>query len=154
MKVYSTVIAVCFYKFHIWENSGSWDMARNSLAQSELQDFSINCRTLKLAVSHKEVNETNLFLVRPSNSFLRNGSLDISHFWHSGRQFEYWKTDRVLFSRKIHFWPKLGQKVPSRMAAKKGFFFFFLNFGHVSFSEKLSIMKTNIVFDISPTYLV
>ena len=45
-----------------------------------LQDFSINCRTLKLAVSHKEVNEINWFLVCPSNSFLRNGSLDFSDF--------------------------------------------------------------------------
>ena len=89
MKVYSTVIAACFYKFHIWENSGSLDMAQNSLAQSELQDFSINCRTLKLAVSHKEANEINLFLVCPSNSFRRNGSLDFSNFWHSGRQIEY-----------------------------------------------------------------
>ena len=50
-----------------------------------LQDFSINCRTLKLAVSHKEVNEINWFLVCPSNSFLRNGSLDFSDFWHNGR---------------------------------------------------------------------
>ena len=50
-----------------------------------LQDFSINCRTLKLAVSHKEVNEINRFLVCPSNGFLRNGSLGFSHFWHNGR---------------------------------------------------------------------
>ena len=50
-----------------------------------LQDFSINCRTLKLAVSHKEVNEINWFLVCPSNSFLRNGSLDFSDFWLNGR---------------------------------------------------------------------
>ena len=124
MKVCITVILVCLNKFHIWENSGSWDMAQNSLGQSGLRDFSINCRTLKLAVSHKEVNEINLFLVCPSNSFPRNSSLDFSDFWHSGRQIEYWKTDRVLFSRKIHFWPKLGQKLPSRMAAKKGFFGF------------------------------
>ena len=40
-----------------------------------LQDFSINHRTLKLAVSHKEINEINWFLVCHSNSFLRNGSL-------------------------------------------------------------------------------
>ena len=50
-----------------------------------LQDFSINCRTLKLAVSHKEINEINWFLVCPSNSFLRNGSLGFSDFWHNGR---------------------------------------------------------------------
>ena len=43
-----------------------------------LQDFSINCRTLNLAVSHKEINEINWFLVCPSNSFLRNGSLGFS----------------------------------------------------------------------------
>ena len=40
-----------------------------------LQDFSINRRTLKLAVSHKEINEINWFLVCSSNSFFRNGSL-------------------------------------------------------------------------------
>ena len=50
-----------------------------------LQDFSINRRTLKLAVSHKEINEINWFLVCPSNSFLRNGSLGFSDFWHNGR---------------------------------------------------------------------
>ena len=54
-----------------------------------LQDFSINHRTLKLAVSHKEINEMNCFLVRPSNSFLRNGSLGFSDFWRNGRKFEY-----------------------------------------------------------------
>ena len=45
-----------------------------------LQDFSINRRTLKLAVSHKEINEINWFLVLPSNGFLRNGSLGFSDF--------------------------------------------------------------------------
>ena len=50
-----------------------------------LQDFPINCRTLNLAVSHKEINEINWFLVCPSNSFLRNGSLGFSDFWHNGR---------------------------------------------------------------------
>ena len=50
-----------------------------------LQDFSINRRTLKMAVSHKEINEINWFLVRPSNSFLRNGLLGFSDFWRNGR---------------------------------------------------------------------
>ena len=49
------------------------------------QDFSINRRTLKLAVSHKEINEINWFLVCPCNSFLRNGLLGLSDFWHDGR---------------------------------------------------------------------
>ena len=35
MKVYITVILVCLRKFHIWENSGSWDMAQNALGQSD-----------------------------------------------------------------------------------------------------------------------
>ena len=35
MKVYITVIAVCLNKFHIWENSGLWDMAPNGLDQSD-----------------------------------------------------------------------------------------------------------------------
>ena len=51
----------------------------------KLQDFSINLRTLKLAVSHKEIHEINWFLVCLSNSFLRNGSLGFSDFWHNGR---------------------------------------------------------------------
>ena len=84
MKVYITVIAVCLNKFHIWGNSHSRYIAQNDLGQSGLQDFSINCRTLKLAVSHKEINEINWFLVCPSNSFLRNGSLGFSDFWHNG----------------------------------------------------------------------
>ena len=50
-----------------------------------LQDFSINWRILKLAVSHKKINGINCFLVCPSNSFLRNGSLGFTDFWHNGR---------------------------------------------------------------------
>ena len=50
-----------------------------------LWDFSINYRTLKLPVSHKEINEINCFLVCPSSSFLRNGSLGFSDFRHNGR---------------------------------------------------------------------
>ena len=50
-----------------------------------LWDFSINRRTLKLAVSHKEINKINCFLVCLSNSFLRNGSLGFSDFWRDGR---------------------------------------------------------------------
>ena len=54
-----------------------------------LQNFSINRKTLKLAVSHKEFNEINWFLVCPSNSFLKNGSLSFSDFWHVGWSFEH-----------------------------------------------------------------
>ena len=39
MKVYDTVIVVCVNKFHIWENSGSWDMAQNALGQSDCGIF-------------------------------------------------------------------------------------------------------------------
>ena len=45
-----------------------------------LRGFLIIHGTLKLAVSHKEINEMNWCLVWPSNSFLRNGSLRFSHF--------------------------------------------------------------------------
>ena len=124
MKVYITVILVCLNKFHIWENSGSWDMAQNSLGQSGLRDFSINCRTLKLAVSHKEVNEINLFLVCPSNSFPSNGSLDFSDFWHSGRQIEYWKTDESFFPEKFIFGPNLGKNYLAEWLQKRVFLVF------------------------------
>ena len=39
MKVYIIVIAVCLNKFHIWENSGSWDMDKNPLGQSDCGIF-------------------------------------------------------------------------------------------------------------------
>ena len=39
MKVYDTVIVVCVNKFHIWENSGSRDMAQNALDQSDCRIF-------------------------------------------------------------------------------------------------------------------
>ena len=84
VKVYIAVILVCLNKFfHIWENSGIWDMAQNALGQPDAGFF--NHRTLKLAVSHKEINEINWFLVCSSISFLRNGSLTFSDFWHNGR---------------------------------------------------------------------
>ena len=79
---------------------------------TRLWDFSINLRTLKLAVSHEEINGINWFLVCPSNGFLRSGWLGFSDFWHSGRKFQYWKTDRALSSKKIHFCPNLGKKDP------------------------------------------
>ena len=50
-----------------------------------LQDFSINRWALKLAVSYKEINEINWFLVCPFNSFLRNGLLVFPDFWHNSR---------------------------------------------------------------------
>ena len=50
-----------------------------------LRNFSINRGTLKLAVSNKEINETNWFLVCLCNSFLRNGPLCFSDFWRNGR---------------------------------------------------------------------
>ena len=46
-----------------------------------LQNFSINRRTLELAVSHEEINGINWFLVCPPNS----GSLGFSDFLHNGR---------------------------------------------------------------------
>ena len=78
-----------------------------------LQDFSINRRTLKLAVSHKEINGINWFLVCHSNSFLRNGPLGFSNFWHNGRVVKYWKTNRVIFPWKFIFGPKLGKRAPN-----------------------------------------
>ena len=63
-----------FLKKMFYAKNGEWN-----------QDFSINHRTLKLGVSQKEINEINWFLVCPSKSFLRNGSLGFSDFWDNGR---------------------------------------------------------------------
>ena len=80
-------------------------------------------RTLNLAVSHKEINGINWFLMCPSNIFLRNGS-GFSDFWHNGRQFKYWKTDSRFFQENS-FLPKFGQKGP-RMAPQNRVLDFFL----------------------------
>ena len=84
MKVYIMVILACFRKFLIgkfwflrYGPKCSWPI--------RLQDFSINRRTLKLAVSHKEIDEINWFLMCRSNSFLRNGSLGFSAFRQNSR---------------------------------------------------------------------
>ena len=73
-----------------------------------LWDFSINRRNLKLAVSNKEIIEINWFLVCLSSNFLRSGSLGFFPLGNSNIA----KTDRALFSRKIHFWPQFWQKGP------------------------------------------
>ena len=39
MKACITVILLCLNKFHIWENSGFWDMAQNALGQSDCRIF-------------------------------------------------------------------------------------------------------------------
>ena len=39
MKVCIIGIAVCLNIFHIWQNSGSWDMAQNALGQSDCGIF-------------------------------------------------------------------------------------------------------------------
>ena len=69
-----------------------------------LRDFSISHRTLKLAVSHKEINEINLFLVCPSNSFLIFGTMvDNSNIE---------KMAEPIFPGKLIFGPNLGKKGP------------------------------------------
>ena len=89
-----------------------------------LRDFSINRRTLNMAVSHKEINAINWFLVSPSNSFLRNGSLDFSDFSYNGRWFEYWKKFGANLGKRAQNGPKIG------------FWGFFEKSCHVSFSWK------------------
>ena len=98
-----------------------------------LQNFSINRRTLKLAVSHKETNETNWFLVCPSNSFLRNGSLGFSDFWHNGRYIRIrilknWQSP--FFLGKIIFGSNLGKRTQN--GPRIGFLGFFEKFCDVS----------------------
>ena len=64
-------------KFHICENYGSWDMVQNALGQSDcgifqsMQGSKIGCISwrLKLAVSHKDSNGINWFLVYGHTAF-------------------------------------------------------------------------------------
>ena len=82
-----------------------------------LQDFSIDHRTLKLTVSHKEINDTNWFLVYPSISFLRNGSLGFSGFWHNGRLIRILKAWQSPFFQENSFLAQIWAKGP-RMGPK------------------------------------
>ena len=85
MKVYITVILVCLEQISYWGKLSFLRYGPKCSWPIRLRDFSINRRTLKLAVSHEEINERNPLLLYPSNSFLRNGSLGITDFWHNGR---------------------------------------------------------------------
>ena len=61
---------------------------------------------------------------------------------------EYLKTDRALFSRKIHFCPKMGKKCPKWLLNRV--FWIFWKIFSFSFYWKLAKMETNILVDISP----
>ena len=66
--------------------------------------------------------------------FLWNGSLVFFNFLHDGRSLESLKTDRALFSWKIYFCPKFGQKWP-KMAPQNSFLDFLKNVLTISFLE-------------------
>ena len=80
--------------------------------------------------------------VRQFGIFLKNESLAFSDFLQNSRWFEYLKTDRVLFSRKIHLCSNLDKNGP------KIVFFYFLKL--LVFSWKWSKMKTNVMNILPP----
>ena len=97
-----------------------------------LQNFSINHRNLKLAVSNKEINEINWFLVCLSNSFLRNGSSGFLIFGTMVGNSNIEKLTGPFFPRKFIFGPNFGKRAQN--APKTGFLGFFQKFCDVSFS--------------------
>ena len=99
-----------------------------------LQDFSINRRTLKLPVSHKEINEINWLLVCSSNSFLRNGSLGFLIFGTLVGNSNIEKLTEPFFPGKFIFGPNLGKRAQN--GPNLGFLGFLEKFCHVSFSWK------------------
>ena len=99
-----------------------------------LPEFSINHRTLKLAVSHEEINGVNWFLVCPFNSFLMNCLLGLTDFWHNVDNQNIEKLTLLFFPRKFIFvqiWANRAQNSP-----KIWFSGFFEKFCYVSFSWK------------------
>ena len=111
--------------FLVYGPKCSWPM--------KLQDFSVNLRTLKLAVFYKGINEINWFLVCLSNSFLRNGSLGL--FLIFGTMVDNANieklTETFFFQEKsflTQIWAKRAQN-----ATKIGFFKFFEKFCYVRF---------------------
>ena len=110
------------------------------------------CRNLKLAVSRKEINRINWFLVlwykiqeslklvcpsiRQFSIFLRNDILFFSDFGTMVNNWNIQKLTEPCFSRKIHFCPDLGEKGQNgHMAPKQGFLKFLKDFV-ISFSWK------------------
>ena len=77
-----------------------------------LRDFSINQRTLKLTVSHKEINGINRFLVCPSNSFFKNVWLVFLIFGTMIDNANIEKPTKPFLFGKIHICPNLGKKGP------------------------------------------
>ena len=111
----------------VYDPKCSWPM--------KFHDFSINLRTLKLAVFYKGINEINSFLVCLSNSFLRNGSLGLSLiFGTMVDNVNIEKLTETFFQEKsflVQIWAKRAQNGP-----KIGLFGFFEKFCHVSFFPK------------------
>ena len=76
-----------------------------------LRDFSIDCRTLKLVVSHKEINEINCFLVCPTIF----SAMDHQVFLIFGTMVDNSNIEKLtepLFPGKFIFDPNLGKKGP------------------------------------------
>ena len=64
-----------------------------------------------MAVSQKEIHDINWFLVCPSNSFLRSGSLGFSDFWHMvGNSNTENLTEPFFFQGKFIFGLNLGER--------------------------------------------
>ena len=99
-----------------------------------LQDISINRRTVKLAVTHKEINEINWFLVCLSNSFLRNGLFFYLIFGTMVGNSNSEKPTEPFIPGKFIFGPNLGKRLQN--GPKIVFLGYFEKFCDVSFSWK------------------
>ena len=106
-------------------------MAQNALGQSDYMIFQSITGLLNLAVSHKELNEVNWFLVCQSNNFLRNGSLDCSNF---GTMIDNSNIEKLTEPFFPIFGVHLGKRAQN--GRKIGFLGFFEKFCQVGFSWK------------------
>ena len=128
MKVYVAIMKVFFNCCMLEQSSqlGKFWFLRYGPKCSwpiRVQDFSINRRTLKLAVSHEEINGINWFLVCPSYSFLRTHQV----FLIFGTMVDNSNIEKLADLCQNSFMPKFGQKGP-RMAPKQVFLDFLKNF--------------------------
>ena len=98
-----------------------------------LQDFSINRRTLKLAVSHKEINETGFWCVTPTVfSGMAHQVFLIFGTMVGNSNIE--KLTEPFIPGKFIFGPNLGKRAQN--GPKIGFLGYFEKFCDVSFSWK------------------
>ena len=116
---------------------------RVSLCTSELFEF-LDLFTIKGLINHGSLSVC-LSVHQQFGIFVMNGLLVFSDFLYRGRQLEYSKTLRTLYSRKILFPPNLGKNCSTWLQNMLFFYFrktFAISFPGNNLKWKLLLLLT------------